>query len=167
MILKNFTITRKLDVGLYDVGKVFTGLIDVKCLHKIYENSNSLQSVLAKVKVKVVGEDYYMYVDDSDGCIVVGKNHLGKSDEVTLYLDIIHELVHVKQFMDGRDIYDERYEYVDRQTEIEAYQVVVDEARNLGMNDDAIMEYLKVEWVNEDGLKRLANRLGVSPAKLQ
>ena len=64
--------------------------------------------------------------------------------------------------MDGKDIYDERYDYVDRQTEFEAYKVVVDEARILGMRDAAIIEYLKVEWVSVNGLKHLANRLGVS-----
>lgn len=103
-----------------------------------------------------------MYVDDSDVFIVIGMEHLRTADVRTLYLDIIHELMHVKQLMDGRDVYDERYEYVDRQTEIEAYQVVVDEARLLGMTDEAIMDYLDVEWVTKDGLRRLASRLGVS-----
>jgi len=158
----SFIVNRNLGEGLYDITKVFSGLDDLKILQKIYGNKESLASVLGKVKVKVIDSEYYMYVDDTDGCIVVGLNHLAKADERTLYLDIIHELVHVKQFMDGKDIYDERYSYVDRQTEIEAYQVVVDEARKLGMNDDEIMEYLTVEWVSEDGLKRLANRLGVS-----
>jgi len=158
----SFIVNRNLGEGLYDITKVFSGLDDLKILQKIYGNKESLASVLGKVKVKVIDSEYYMYVDDTDGCIVVGLNHLAKADERTLYLDIIHELVHVKQFMDGKDIYDERYSYVDRQTEIEAYQVVVDEARKLGMNDDEIIEYLTVEWVSEDGLKRLANRLGVS-----
>lgn len=160
--MKDFSITRNLDEGIYNVDEVFTGLNDAECLYEIYGNSRSLQAVLGKVRIKIVNENYYMYVDDSDGCIVIGKEHLRKSDERTLYLDIVHELVHVKQFMDGRDIYDERYDYVDRETEIEAYQVVVDEARKLGMDDDDIMEYLKVEWVSDDGLKRLATKLGVS-----
>lgn len=157
-----FAINRNLGEGLYDITRVFSGLNDLEILQKIYGDKNSLVSVLDNVKVKIVNSKYYMYVDDTDCSIVVGLNHITKADERTLYLDIIHELVHVKQFMDGRNIYDERYSYVDRQTEIEAYQVVVDEARKLGMNDDEIMEYLTVEWVSEDGLKRLANRLGVS-----
>ena len=157
-----FAINRNLGEGLYDISKVFSGLADVKVLQKIYGDKKSLASVLDKSKVKIVNSEYYMYVDDTDGSIVIGLNHLTHADERTLYLDIIHELVHVNQFMDGRDIYDERYSYVDRQTEIEAYQVVVDEARKLGMGDDEIMEYLTVEWVSEDGLKRLANRLGIT-----
>ena len=157
-----FAINRNLGEGLYDISKVFSGLADVKVLQKVYGDKSSLTSVLNKLKVKIVTDDYYMFVNDTDGCVVVGLKHLSSADERTLYLDIIHELVHVKQYMDGRDIYDERYSYVDRQTEIEAYQVVVDEARKLGMSNDEIMEYLTVEWVSEDGLKRLANRLGIA-----
>ena len=156
-----FAINRNLGEGLYDITKVFGRLDGLKILQKVYGDKNLLVSVLDKIKIKIVNSEYYMYVDDTDGCIVVGLNHLANADERTLYLDIIHELVHVKQFMDGRDIYDERYSYVDRQTEIEAYNVVVDEARKLGMNDDEIIEYLKVDWVSEDELERLANKLGV------
>jgi len=157
-----FAINRNLGAGIYDIAKVFSGLEELKILQNVYGGKESLLSVLSKVKIKIANSDHYMYVDDSDGCIIVGLKHLTNADERTLYLDIIHELVHVKQLMDGRDIYDERYSYVDRQTEIEAYQVVVDESRRLGMSDNEIMEYLTVEWVSDDGLRRLANRLGVS-----
>jgi len=157
----DFAINRNFGEGVHDITKIFVGLEDLQILQKVYGDKKSLASVLHKVKVKIVDSKYYMYVDDEDCSIVVGLKHLAKADKRTLYLDIIHELVHVKQFMDGRDIYDERYSYVDRQTEVEAYQVVVDEARKLGMSDDEIMEYLTVEWVSEDGLKRLANKLGV------
>ncbi len=161
MVELGFSINRNLGEGLYDLTDVFKGLEELKVLHNVYGGRQQLISVLSKVKTKIVNSDHYMSVDDTDGCIVVGLKHLATSDERTLYLDIIHELVHVKQFMEGRDIYDERYSYVDRETEIEAYQVVVDEARRLPMTDDEIMEYLTVEWVSEDSLKRLAHRLGV------
>ncbi|MFQ5970065.1 MAG: hypothetical protein ACE5J2_06190 [Nitrososphaerales archaeon] len=157
-----FQINRNLGEGFYDINKVFSGLEDVKVLQKVYGDKSSLTSVLNKVRLKLVTNDCYMFVDDSDGCVVVGLKHLNSADERTLYLDIIHELVHVKQFVDGRDIYDKRYSYVERQTEIEAYQVVVDEARKLGMSNDEIMEYLTVDWISEDGLKHLANRLGIT-----
>jgi hypothetical protein len=154
-------INRKLGEGLYPITDVFHRLDELGPLHGVYGDKNSLASVLTQTKVRIVDQELYMYVDDEDGCIVVGKNHLANSDDRTLYLDIIHELVHVKQLMDGRDLYDERYSYVDRETEIEAYQVVVEEGRRLGMTNEEILDYLTVEWVSEDGLKRLAERLGV------
>jgi hypothetical protein len=81
--------------------------------------------------------------------------------EEILYLDIIHELCHVKQHLQGRNLYDERKAYVDRETEIEAYQITVQEARRIGLNDDAISNYLSVTWITTEEHKRLARRLNV------
>jgi hypothetical protein len=70
-------------------------------------------------------------------------------------------LCHVKQHLQGRNLYDERVAYVDRETEIEAYQVTVREARRIGLNDDAISNYLRVAWITPEEHKRLAHRLNV------
>ena len=83
------------------------------------------------------------------------------SDKKILYLDIVHELVHVKQQRQGLDLYDKSYSYVDRPTEIEAYTIAVEEARRLGMNDNEIFDYLHVEWISREEHKRLASRVGV------
>ncbi len=53
------------------------------------------------------------------------------------------------------------YSYVDRPTEIEAYEIAVEEARRLGMKDDEIFDYLHVEWISHDEHKRLASRIGI------
>jgi hypothetical protein len=63
--------------------------------------------------------------------------------------------------MDGRELFDNRYDYVDRPTEIEAYRHTVQEARRLGLNDERICEYLKTEWMGDNELKRLAKALNV------
>ncbi|MCX5820356.1 MAG: hypothetical protein NT047_10675, partial [Deltaproteobacteria bacterium] len=83
------------------------------------------------------------------------------SDEF-LYLDIVHELCHVKQHLQGRNLYDRSKAYVDRETEIEAYQVTIQEARRIGLNDDAISNYLRVPWITPEESKRLARRLDVT-----
>ncbi|MGQ9515369.1 MAG: hypothetical protein ACUVTL_10060 [Thermoproteota archaeon] len=49
-----------------------------------------------------------------------------------LYLDIIHELTHVKQFMDGKKLFDWRHKYVEMPTEVEAFRNAVEGARRLG-----------------------------------
>jgi len=43
------------------------------------------------------------------------------------------------------DLFDRKYSYVDRPTEVEAYKYTVEEARNLGMKKEEILDYLKVE----------------------
>jgi hypothetical protein len=75
-------------------------------------------------------------------------------NEAHIYLDVIHELVHVRQFKEGEDLYDRRYAYLERPTEIEAYKVAVEEARRIGMSDQEIVDYLRVEWVTEEEFTR-------------
>ena len=85
-------------------------------------------------------------------------------------LDLIHELVHVKQFRDGREIsldFGKRFEYVDRPTELEAYRHTVKEARRLGMSDEEIADYLKVTWLDAAEVRRLARHLGVMISRKQ
>ena len=103
----------------------------------------------------------YMGVSDDDGHLVVNTHHLKNSDYKILYLDVVHELIHVKQFMDGKNLFDEDYEYVDRPTEIEAYQITVDEAKKIGMDNDEIFDYLQVDWIDDESHKRLAKTVGI------
>ena len=102
-----------------------------------------------------------MYVKNDDASIVIGFQHLQNSDSKILYLDIIHELVHVMQQRQGLDLYDKSYAYVDRPTEIEAYEIAVLEAKNLGMNKEEILDYLLVEWITTEEHRRLASHVGL------
>jgi hypothetical protein len=83
------------------------------------------------------------------------------------YLDIVHELVHVRQYREGKPLFDESYEYHDRPTELEAYKHAVKEARRLGMSDQEIFEYLKVDWMSEDEVRSLSRNLGVKPPSIR
>jgi hypothetical protein len=67
----------------------------------------------------------------------------------------------VKQYMDGKELFDGNYEYVDRPTEIEAYRYTVQEARRLGLSDRRICKYLKTEWMSQEDLRKLAKHLQV------
>jgi len=75
---------------------------------------------------------WYMGVDNTDGHLLVNGRYLRTGDRVDIYLDVVHELCHVKQWMDGRELFDYQYDYVDRPTEIEAYRYTVLEAKRLG-----------------------------------
>ncbi len=152
---------RDLPINTYNIKDVFQGLEEEKILHKVYGSRDRLEKVLENLKVKIINYEYYMYVDDSDASIVIGLNHLKNSDEKTLHLDIIHELVHIKQLLDGEDLYDKTYSYVDRNTEIEAYKITVEEAIRLKMSREEILDYLKVEWISKKDLIKLAKKLGV------
>ena len=61
----------------------------------------------------------------------------------------------------GKPLWDRRYTYVDRPTEVEAYQVAVDRAKELGIPEREICDYLRVEWVSRQEHERLCRRLGL------
>jgi predicted SprT family Zn-dependent metalloprotease len=104
----------------------------------------------------------YMGVNNTNGHLMVNSRYLNSGDKTDIYLDVIHELCHVKQFMEGRELFDSRYDYVERPTEVEAYRYTVQEARRLGLSDKRICQYLKTEWMSDSDLKHLAKTLGVA-----
>jgi hypothetical protein len=159
--MNRIQVNRDIPDGIYNLEEIFVNLKTVEILFKVFQSQEVLEDVFENTSVIVDGSSHYMHVKNEDASIVVGKDHLKNSEKKILYLDIIHELVHVKQQRQGLDLYDSSYAYVDRPTEIEAYQIAVEEARRLGMKDDEIFEYLHVEWISSDEHKRLASHVGV------
>ena len=119
------------------------------------------EEVLRNLKVDLIWFGGYMFVDSSTGHLVVNTRYLHTGDKVDIYLDLIHELCHIKQLMEGRELFDPRYSYVERPTEIEAYDYTVQEARRLGLSDERICEYLKTEWMSKEDLNVLAKAINV------
>jgi hypothetical protein len=160
--MKNvFRIHRRLEPGQYRLAEVFTDIRTYGILTDIFADAEEIDRVVAHTRVLVVDRPKEMFVDNDDGTITIGLAHLRRASDEILYLDIIHELCHVKQHLQGRNLYDRRNAYVDRETEIEAYQVTVQEARRIGLNDEAISNYLLVTWITPEEHQRLAIRLGV------
>lgn len=137
----------------------FTGFGKVAAVRGIF--GEKTDEVLSHLKVELSWMPGYMYVDGSDGHLVISKNYLTSGNRTDIYLDLVHELCHVKQFMDGKELFDPRYDYVDRPTEIEAYRYAVKEARRLGLSEETICCYLKTEWMSDEDFLRLANSVNV------
>ncbi len=123
-------------------------------------------SALRSLKVEFFSSRWgFMGVNDADGHLMVSTHYLRTGDVRDIYLDIIHELVHVKQYRDGKELFEDGYEYPDLPTEIEAYRVCTDEGRRLGMTDAALVKYLKVPWLDDGEFRRLAKNLGIRVPK--
>ena len=120
------------------------------------------EEVLRNLKVDLTWFSGYMFVDSSNGHLVVSARYLNSGDKVDIYLDLIHELCHVRQLMEGKELFDPKYSYVERPTEIEAYRYAVQEARRIGLSDERICEYLKTEWMSDRDLKFLAKAVNVT-----
>src|SRR5438128_11874865 len=97
-----------------------------------------------------------MGVSDEDGHLVVSTHYLRTGNRRDIYLDVVHELVHVRQFREGKQLLPEGFNYPDAPTEIEAYKVCIAEGRRLGMADSEPLKYLKVDWMHPREVRRLA-----------
>lgn len=158
-------IRRNAKVSTHPFTDYFKGFEKVKAIRQIF--GERTEEVLRNLEVEFSGRRGYMGVSDVDGHLIISAYYLNNGDMTDIYLDVIHELVHVRQFMEGKELFDNRYDYIDRPTEIEAYSHAVEEARNLGLSDEKICEYLKTEWMNDEELKRLAATLNVKCAHVK
>jgi hypothetical protein len=156
-----FNINRRLEPGRYRLADVFPDIRTCGVLSDIFDGAEEIDAVIERTGVSVADLPYEMFVDNDDATITIGMTHLRRASDEILYLDIIHELCHVKQHLQGRDLYDRSRAYVDRETEIEAYEATVREARRIGLTDDAILDYLRVSWITPEEHERLAKKLGV------
>jgi len=155
----NVEIVRNAKVSMYPFTDYFKGFEKVEAVRRIF--GERTDSVLNNLKVEFGGRRGYMGVSDIDGHLIISVGYLNKGDIIDIYLDVIHELTHVKQFMDGKELFDRHYNYVERPTEIEAFRNAVEEARRLGLSDERICEYLQTEWMTDEDLLLLAKTLNV------
>jgi hypothetical protein len=153
-------INRNANVTLYPFTDFFKGFDQVEAVRATF--GEKTEEVLKKLKVEFFSFRFgYMGVSDVDGHILISTHHLKNSDFKTLYLDVVHELVHVRQFIEGKQLFNSEFEYVDSPVEVEAYRHAVKEAKRIGMGDKEIIEYLKVEWVDPESHKRLVEACGL------
>jgi hypothetical protein len=159
-LLRRTHLSRIIQIGpTRRFNEVFRGFRELEAVRGIF--GDKTDEVLRNLKVKFIGFIGYMGVDNTDGSLVVSSAYLKNGDKTDVYLDVIHELVHVKQFLEGKELFDGRYDYVERPTEVEAYCYTVQEAKRLGLGDERILEYLKTEWMSGEDLKRLAKSVNV------
>lgn len=156
----NISIPRDVKVKLHNFKDYFKGFEKLDIVKEIFGEDTG--KVLNNLKVEFCHfRRGFMWICDDDGHLVVSVCYLRNGKERDIYLDIIHELVHVRHFMEGKELYDEQIKYIERPTEVEAYKFTVKEARRIKMIDEEIFEYLQTVWISDDDVKKLAKTLGV------
>jgi hypothetical protein len=162
---KIFKAKRSVRLGEYKFTQIFIGAENSPTLLRLFGSQRTMSKIVRHLKVSVVDSDWGIWLDHNTGAVCVGSRYLSTAKINCLYLDVIHVLVHVKQFLDGRDLFDQTFEYVDRPTEIEAYRYTIDEAKRLQMSEDEILRYLRVDAVDDSELGRLIEKIGVRPRR--
>ncbi len=158
-MINGATINRDVEVPLKPFTDYFQGFQKLDAIRAIF--GSETEKVLAGLSVEFHSRRGYMGVNNDDGHLIVSAQYLRGGPERDIYLDIIHELTHVKQHLDGKELFDDRFEYVERPTEVEAFRNAVAEGRRLGMTDEELLEYLRTENMSCENLRKLASAVNV------
>jgi len=154
------SIERSAPVRLYPFTRYFRGFEDLPPVRALF--GRSTKRVLAKLRVEFFsGRFGYMSTSDTDGHLLINTHHLKEAELRIVYLDLIHELCHVRQFLRGKPLFYPKLSYVDAPSEVEAYAHTVREGRRIGMTDAELFDYLHMFWILPEEHRRLARRVGV------
>ena len=149
VVLPGLKLNRDLAAGRYPLVDAVQGLETSPPLARVFGGADRLVEELPTIPFMVADVWGYMWVDDESGTLSAALPYWRTGEELHLYLDLVHELVHVKQHRDGKDLFDHRFKYVARPTEVEAYRIAVEEGRRLGMTDEDLVDFLYVEWISK------------------
>ena len=161
---REIKIVRDVRSGTYAFTDIFVGFEKLETVKGIF--GEKTDELLSKLKVEVFPRQGYMGVSDEDGHIFASQYYISHGELWSVFLDTIHELVHVRQFTEGKNLFDPAFTYVDRPTEIEAYQIGAGEARRIGLSEQEIFDYLEVPWITKTEHIRLAKTCDVVTNKV-
>jgi hypothetical protein len=175
-----FRPDKKTPPGRFPLLKVFVGLEKTVPFLKYPGDDRAILKIAKKTWAHISDGPGWMYVappktppeiraagfrmvETPRDVIVVSRSHLANSPRMDVYLDVIHEFMHILQRKQGRVIWpDRKIAYPDRPTEIEAYAFAIAEARRLGVPDRYLREYLHVTWMRKAEYLRLLRNVGVT-----
>ncbi|HUC39096.1 MAG TPA: hypothetical protein VL944_03120 [Candidatus Acidoferrum sp.] len=153
-------INKSIRIPKYKFTNIFSGFEKIAAVNALF--GGNTKRVLSKLVVKpYVGSWGYFWIDDADKSLVCNLHYIKTADKRYVYLDVVHELVHIKQHMKGKKLFEMEDGYVNTPTEIEAYRIAVKEAKRIGMTKKEIVDYLKMEWLSAKDFKRLLKVSGV------
>lgn len=158
-------VVRGLPAGLHPYLAVLPGAAESPGLARIEPDEARRTKLLQEARVRIQPGQGFAYVDVETPCIVLAEHYYRTGSDLDLYLDMLHEVAHIRQHHEGLDLWDERYAYVDRPTEIEGYAVAVEEGRRLGMTDKEVLEHLSNPWMDADDVARLEGHIRAFLAK--
>lgn len=157
-------IERDAPTKLYPFQRFFKGFEKLPPIRELF--GPQAAKVLAQQKVEFFSARFgYMGTSDVDAHLIISSKYLKTGEFRSVYLDIIHELCHVNQFRHRKPLFYPKLSYVDAPSEIEAYTFTVKEGKRIGMSDQQLLDYLKVEWISAAEHRRLARHVGLAPKR--
>ncbi|MBI5510944.1 MAG: hypothetical protein HY903_19455 [Deltaproteobacteria bacterium] len=148
-------VVRTLPTGLHPYLALLPEALSSPAMCRIMPDARVRPRFVAGAKVRISSERGFAYVDDEEREIIIAEGYYRRGAAVDLYLDLLHELTHIRQLDQGKNLWDESLPYPDRPTEVEGYAVAVEEGRRLGMSEPEIVLHLTNPWMSAADIERL------------
>ena len=152
-------VVRSLSCGMHPYRQLVPRLEESPVARRIGSAATPLGTLMDGARVHIKTGEGYCFVDIKAPAIILFHEYYLKANALDLYLDMAHELTHLRQFAEGKDLWDHSLHYVDRPTEIEGYAVAVEEGLRLGMTEAQVMQHLSNPWLNESEVARLRKNI--------
>jgi hypothetical protein len=153
-------VVRTLPAGMHPYRSLLPRIEESPVARRIESPATPLGPLLDTARVKIKPRDEgYVYVDVMIPAIVLIEGYYRQANPVDLYLDLAHELTHLRQLAEGKNLWDHSIHYVDRPTEIEGYAVAVEEGLRLGMTEEEIIRHLSNPWLSDAETNRLRQNI--------
>jgi hypothetical protein len=152
-------VVRNLGRGLHPYRSLLPRIEESPAALRIESPATPLGPLLDSARVRIKTGEGYCFVDVKTPAIVLFDEYYRQANPLDLYLDLAHELTHLRQLAEGMDLWDHSIHYVDRPTEIEAYAVAVEEGLRLGMTEAEIIRHLSNPWLSESDVARLRRNI--------
>jgi hypothetical protein len=148
-------IERALGLGEHRFCALLPGAGRSPALRRICGDQARRRRLLREARVSIRPGAGFAYIDTEARQIVLSRRYYRRGTQLDLYLDLLHELTHLRQLEEGADLWDERFVYVDRPSEIEGYSVAVEEGRRLGRSESRLKRHLSNPWMSREDVARL------------
>jgi hypothetical protein len=152
-------VDRSLECGLHPYRKLLPRLEESPVARRIETASTPLGLLMDEARVRIKEGESFCFVDVQEPSIILFEKYYREGNALDLYLDLAHELTHLRQHSEGKDLWDHDLHYVDRPTEIEGYAVAVEEGLRLGMTEEQVIKHLSNPWLSPAEVVRLRNNI--------
>jgi len=152
-------VVRTLSQGMHPYRSLLPRLDESPVARWIESPATQLGPLLDSARVRIKPGEGYVWVDVKIPAIVLIEEYYRQGNPLDLYLDLVHELTHLRQLAEGKNLWDHSLAYVDRPTEIEGYAVAVKEGMRLGMNEDEVIRHLSNPWMTDAEVARLLTNI--------
>jgi len=155
-------VVRTLECGLHPYRRLLPAFCESPAARRVATAVMPIGTLLDSAFVEISEGEGFCFVNienPESPIIILFESYYRQGNPLDLYIDLAHELTHLRQHAEGKDLWDHEFHYVDRPTEIEGYAVAVEEGVRLGMTEEDVIRHLSNPWLSPAETARLRENI--------